>query len=524
MLLAMFTIFFQFQRACMIFETLTGNKTLFTRGSAQLSWIAAREACDNMSHAMLSGMRDERAFGLLDVGEFAWIDGKEYSFCYAKNGNETMEICRYVTVRREDTRNNHTSICNKGGNFQMNTNILSYNDAINKCLMLSASLQLVETFAVPMLFPVNKTYWIKDYNVTSIINTLRPGENVTEICIGIVKIGHNKFEFGTTSCDENHTVICDATCQHSAKFARNGVVDTALTLTTREEMMPRLGDLKASNQSQADNLIFIVLYSTLWILPFTISIVAIVQHRKKRLNKTIANNSIYRTQRSHAKRRQEDRGMLPEHHCLRWNIKSESKSLPCNSTQAQGNRPGDASDDQCDNNINPQFDLYENPISNKNSTSSHHIQQNADSQLDLYENPISNYNSTSSHHIQKNVDPQLDLYLNPISNYNSTSSHHIQKNATLCNEVYDHLDSQLGLYENPINADTFTSRYHIQGHALLAKQVALSKKAKSSKNENGLFPPRESDHSQTCMSMYANERDRTIGMDTENENLYENFN
>ncbi|KAK3607781.1 hypothetical protein CHS0354_031281 [Potamilus streckersoni] len=115
---------------------------------------------------------------------------------------------------------------------------LSYPDAVKTCLKSRASMQVVENFVLPMILPVKRKSWIKDFNST------RPGENVTERCIGVVKLESDNYEYGTTSCDENHTVVCDASG-----------ADTAMTLMTREEM-ERLVDIQtrlASNQPQADD-------------------------------------------------------------------------------------------------------------------------------------------------------------------------------------------------------------------------------------------------------------------------------
>ncbi|KAL3836186.1 hypothetical protein ACJMK2_021628 [Sinanodonta woodiana] len=287
-----------------------------------------------MSITMLSDMRSDRALGLLQIGELAWIDGKEYSFCYAKNSSETSKTCKYVTVMREDISNKHTYICNKGKDYTSSDEFLSYTDAANTCQKSHASLQVVETFVLPLIVPVNKTYWIKGYNATSIINRLSANENVTEICIGIVKLDHDIFELSTASCDANHTVICDT------------------------------------------NLIFLVLYSTVWVMPFAIILViAIVKVRKKRFAKGIVNNSVYQKRRSDAKRKH-DRETLPQNYCMRWNNTSESKSLPCHNKKikGEGNDLRDASDDEGYDNFDPQLDLYENPIITKKSTSRYHIQ------------------------------------------------------------------------------------------------------------------------------------------------------
>ncbi|KAL3836185.1 hypothetical protein ACJMK2_021627 [Sinanodonta woodiana] len=359
MLITIFTFVLQFQLASVYSETTTGKETLFTRVSNKLSWKTAREACDNMSYSILPGMRAARALGNLHAEEFAWIDGEEYTLCMpTKDGNETKKTCRYVTMRREDE--NLTYICQTDGKFEM------FADVENKCLESSASMEGVETFKLPVPIPFNRTYWMKGFNDTSIIiNSLSLGHNVTQLCIGIVKLDQDSFKFVTTSCDETHTVICD-----------RGVASTELTVTVRDVMIPRLGDLKASKQPDDHNLIFLVLYSTVWVIPFAIILViAIVKVRKKRFAKGIVNNSVYRTQRFDRKRKR-DQARLPQNYSMWWHNKSESKSLPFHSRkiEGQGNYQRDSNDDEAYDNFDPQLHLYENPINTKTSTFHYHIQ------------------------------------------------------------------------------------------------------------------------------------------------------
>ncbi|KAK3607779.1 hypothetical protein CHS0354_031279 [Potamilus streckersoni] len=447
---AIFTIFLQFQLAGVYSETTNGNETLFTRVSHQLSWIRAREACNNMSYAILPGMRAVRALGKMRAGEFAWIDGKEYTFCFAKNLHDTKETCRYVIVRREETNENLTYICNKDGQFEKNEEMLPYAEAENKCLKSSKYMQVVENFTLPMVVLVNRTDWIKDFNETSIINGLSPYQAVTLICIGIVKVDPTSFAFATTPCEESHTVICDATG-----------INTALTLATRNKMIPRLGEIASTQRQDVDrrliSLVLIVL-----IIPVIIAIIAIIQYRKKKFIKSIA----YHSNKYRKQGRSLCRETLPRDDLLRKDIESVNSFNIKRSKHDQSNNRGfyNAND--------PSLVSVQNPVHDNDS-----------SNLQI---PTGNNDSTVFH-IPVNDD--------------------------------DTSDPQIPIYEN-----NSSDLRQLHEHALLAKQASLCSKVKFSGSEKCAFTALDSQDSDKCSTMQWKKSKMTIEMYRNDDEQYENCN
>ncbi|KAK3607782.1 hypothetical protein CHS0354_031283 [Potamilus streckersoni] len=463
MLLALLTVLLQSQRARMYTEITSRKEALFTRWPDQLSWLAAREACDSMSSVILPGMRDTSVLRLLHVGEFAWIDGKQYSFCQAKKTdvNETKEKCKYVTTRREDTRENLTYICHSDGEYITKDEMVPYADAIKQCIMSKTSLLVVKNFALPMVVPLNRTNWIGNYSDSSINNSLSPDQTVTEICIGIMKLDSDKYEFGTTSCDENHTVLCDASG-----------FDTALTLTTRDEMMPRRSDMKAvkhSNHRKEDSFIFVLSGSTSGVLLVVIALIVIVLYRKWKLNQNLlylsesrqrscAVQRIYTQEDSHKPSvkvlavptalhnpvpdmRRQDRGMLPGNDFIGLDEESERKLLPCNSVKAKCSTQGESNN---------------------------------------------------------SGDIKADL-------------------------IYHKNESPLTRSQNPIDDKNSSDSCHIQGYALLAKQAALCGKIISSGSQKCLFSAQEGYTIPKYQTMTGEEREQINAVYTDDENEYENY-
>ncbi|KAL3836570.1 hypothetical protein ACJMK2_021992 [Sinanodonta woodiana] len=400
MLLVMVAFFLQIERGSVSSKRTTGNETLFTRGPGKLSWTAAQESCGNMSSVLLPGLRDTGALELLHIGEFAWIDGKEYTFCFPKtDANETKEKCKYVTTKKEDTRENRTFICDSEDGYKAHDYRVPYADAINTCMKDKHSLFVVKDFVVPIVLPLNTTSWIGVYSDSSINSSLNPGQTVIPVCIGIMKLDHDTFEFGTTSCDENHTFICDASG-----------LDTALTLTIRDEMMTQLGVMKAresSNAPRGSNLLLILTGPICGVL-LVVIVIVIVIYWKRKLNTNLPYLSKYRPkscvgQRIYTEQNScepsvpftpqnpvpeiQDREMPRGDHAMELVKELKKKPLPFNSIKIKNN-----SQNQSYNRGNKTADLAyyknelslassQNPEDDNNSFDSQHLPEGSETYL-----------------------------------------------------------------------------------------------------------------------------------------------
>lgn len=226
-------VFLQMQLALISSSRMTGNNTFSIRAPKQMSWLMAQEFCANASHRLLTSVRDVHAFNSLSVGEFAWINAKEYSFCYpSKAENSRVEECIYITVAQEDKRSNQTYICSKDDQFETTEDKLPFYDAVQRCLKTKRVLQLVNSFTLPLILPGNKTSWIDRFDRKSIIDSLKPNQRVNEACLGVIKLSDERFNICTTACNVKHTVLCEMS-----------KLDTAETLTRKVKMLSTLEEL-----------------------------------------------------------------------------------------------------------------------------------------------------------------------------------------------------------------------------------------------------------------------------------------
>ncbi|KAL3836572.1 hypothetical protein ACJMK2_021994 [Sinanodonta woodiana] len=276
-------VFLQMQLAFISPYRMTGNNTLYSRASKPMSWLTAREFCANASHNLLTSIRDIHAFNSLTVGEFAWINAMEYSFCYPSKADNTVEECFYVTVAQEDKRSNQTYICSKDHKFETTEDKLPFQDAVQSCLKTKHVLQVVNSFTLPLILPGNKTSWIDRFDRKSINDSLKPNQRVNETCLGVIKLSDERFSLCTTGCYEEHTVLCEMS-----------KLDTAETLTRKVKMLPTLAELnkeilvlrRAGEDTQTDDgnrdLIPIVIGSSIGGVIFlaVIIVVATVVFRK----------------------------------------------------------------------------------------------------------------------------------------------------------------------------------------------------------------------------------------------------
>ncbi|KAK3607785.1 hypothetical protein CHS0354_031284 [Potamilus streckersoni] len=165
-------MFLQMQLALISSSRMSGNNTSYIRATKQMSWLMARDFCTNASHSFITSVSDVHAFNSLSVGEFIWINAKEYSFCYLTKENNTFEECIYITIAQEDKRSNQTYICSKGDQFETTEDKQPFNDAVQRCLKTKRVLQLVNSFTLPLILPGNKTSWIDRFDRKSVIDSL----------------------------------------------------------------------------------------------------------------------------------------------------------------------------------------------------------------------------------------------------------------------------------------------------------------------------------------------------------------